>query len=82
MQLHVHVHVYVVMTMKYKAIGFWLRLSCVYTILILIGNSCVLKPSEISLHTSNMFNELIPLYFDKVRTLYLHDSCTCTIHSL
>ena len=49
------------------------------TILITVGNGCVLKPSELSVATSNLLKELIPLYLDQVKcTLYgLWYMCVC-----
>ena len=54
--------------------GWWLLISSQLTystiFIMTAGNACVLKPSEISVATSNLFNELIPQYLDKV------DACT------
>ena len=31
-----------------------------------VGNAVVVKPSEVSVHTSNLFVDLIPKYLDQV----------------
>ncbi|CAI8018449.1 Aldehyde dehydrogenase family 3 member B1 [Geodia barretti] len=38
------------------------------------GNACVLKPSELSVATSNLMSELVPQYLDKVSSLTLYTS--------
>lgn len=35
----------------------------------LTGNAAVIKPSEVSSHTSKVMEDLLPLYLDKVRFL-------------
>lgn len=32
------------------------------------GNAAVIKPSEVSLHSSKVMEELLPLYMDKVHS--------------
>ena len=37
-----------------------------------IGNVVLLKPSDVSTHTSNLMMELIPQYLDPVSITYSH----------
>ena len=46
-------------------------------ILMTAGNACVLKPSELSVATSNLLKELVPLYLDQVRS-----TCTWTLYNV
>ena len=49
--------------------------QCVCVVLCLpTGNACVLKPSELSVATSNLMSELVPQYLDKVSSLTLYTS--------
>ena len=48
-------------------------------ILMTAGNACVLKPSELSVATSNLLRELVPLYLDQVRSTW---TCTCTLYNV
>ena len=41
-------------------------LSLCVCVRVCAGNACVLKPSELSVATSNLFKELVPNYLDKV----------------
>lgn len=34
------------------------------------GNAAVIKPSEVSLHSSKVMEELLPLYLDKVHSFF------------
>lgn len=52
---------------------------CTGSDIITIGNACVLKPSEFSVATSNLFTELIPNYLDKV-ILYMFQPICETAH--
>ena len=50
---------------------FWIErvfVAPTYTCIMTAGNACVLKPSEVSVATSNLVKELIPQYLDKVDT--------------
>ena len=44
----------------------FLSLSLSVCVRVCAGNACVLKPSELSVATSNLFKELVPNYLDKV----------------